>query len=98
MIDDELALTAEQFGESLCSVRGAEDIWLLHLHPGQGTTLGAHRVACPRKLLLLGEQVVARRKPLLFRDDLVRLHDELHGWGGRAQRLSGDRSHPADTG
>src|SRR4029079_4366210 len=97
MIDDELALAGEQLGESLCSLRRVEDIWLLHLHPGQSTTLGAQRVACLRELLLLSEQVFARCKPLFLRDDFMRLHDELHGWG-RAQQLSADRSHPADTG
>jgi hypothetical protein len=39
MIDDELALAAEQLGERLFALRRVEDIRLLNLDPRQGATL-----------------------------------------------------------
>src|SRR6185437_8502827 len=95
MIDDELALAGEQLGESLCSLRRVEDIWLLHLHPGQSTTLGASR-ARVNSFSLASRSLRAASHSLSETILCSCMMDSTVG--GRAQRLSGDRSHPADTG
>src|SRR5262249_6988176 len=46
VIDDQLALIAEQLGEALLALARVEDIWLVHLDPRQSATLSAQPVAC----------------------------------------------------
>src|SRR6266576_3795837 len=67
MVDDELALLAEQIGECAASVRPLEHVFLLDRHHRQLAALGAHRVVLPGQLLLLDEQALAGGGPFVSR-------------------------------
>jgi hypothetical protein len=77
VIDDELALAAEQVGERLLAARSVENIILFDFFPRQLAALLAQRVAGACKGLFFGEMRLARRNPLVSRYDLVRLHPVL---------------------
>ena len=63
VVDDELAVVAEQLGQRLLSGRGVEHIVLFDLHPGQLAPFGAHHVAHARQRLLVLEMRLARFDP-----------------------------------
>src|SRR5258705_6906706 len=69
MVDDELALLAEQIGECAASVRPLEYVFLLERHHRQRTPLGAQCVALTGQLLLFDEQALAGGGPFVSRYD-----------------------------
>src|SRR5436190_2028152 len=79
VIDDELATAFEQFGERLFAARAVEYVVLVNLDPGQFAPPPAQLVAGAGELLLGDEMRLARSKPFVLRDDLVRceVHDTL---------------------
>jgi hypothetical protein len=77
VIDDQLALAAEQVGERRFAVRGVEHIFLFDFFPRQFAAFLAQRVARLCKRLFVGEVRLARGGPVVVRNDLVRLHDVL---------------------
>jgi hypothetical protein len=74
VIDDQLALAAEQIGERLLAVRGVEHVVLVDLLPRQLAPFAAQRITRARERLFVGEMRLAGSKPFIVRDDLVRLH------------------------
>src|SRR5262249_43799058 len=74
MIDDQLAASVEEVGERFLAVRPLEDVLLVDLDPGQFAPLGAHPVAHPGKLFLVGQVEFARLEPFFSRYDFVVLH------------------------
>jgi hypothetical protein len=66
VIDDELALAAEQIGEGFLAARPVENIGLLDLYPRQLAPLFAERIALSGEFLFRGEQRLARLQPLLL--------------------------------
>src|SRR5947209_10273767 len=74
MMDDQLAVAAEQLGEPLLSCRSVEDILLLDLHPRQRAPLRVDQIAHPGERLLVFQMRLARGKPFLMRDDFWWLH------------------------
>ena len=75
VLDDKLAAAGEQVAERPRTVRRVEHVGLLYLDPWQREALGVQFVAHAGERLLLGQQLLARGKPLIARNDLV-----LHGW------------------
>ncbi len=74
VIDDQLALAAEQVGQRLLAVRSVEHVSLVDLHPGQLASFFAQRVARFRERLFLGEMRLAGGKPFVLGDDAMRFH------------------------
>src|SRR5947209_14166258 len=74
MMDDQLAVAAEQLGERLLSCRSVEDILLLDLHPWQRAPLRVDQIAHPGERLLVFQMRLARGKPFFMRDDFWWLH------------------------
>src|SRR3974390_1343635 len=75
MIDDKLALIAEQFPEHLAALRCVEGVGFIHFGPGRVARGGAERVAGLSEFLFTGKQPLARGKPFLPRDHGM-LHDQ----------------------
>src|SRR5271170_5992414 len=71
MVDDELALAREQLRKRLLPVRAVKDVVLPDPRPGQGAPPLFQPVVQPHELLLLDEELLARREPFLRRNDLV---------------------------
>src|SRR5436305_2045557 len=77
VVDDQLGAVLEQVDESDRAVRTVEGVVLLDLDHGQVTALHVEGVALPGQVLLLGEQVEARRQPLVPCGDLGKAHRGL---------------------
>src|SRR6185312_11871053 len=71
VINQKLALAAEQAGERLASARAVEAVDFFNLDPGQLAALRAESVALPGEFLFLGEQRLARREPFVLGNDFV---------------------------
>ena len=76
-VDDQLAAAVEQVEQAGRAIRAVELVLLLHGHPRHPAALGGQRVAGPRVLLLLHEQLLPRGDPLLRRDDRGGVHQSL---------------------
>ena len=74
VIDDELALAAEQIGQGFLAVRTVEHVSLFDLFPRQRAALAGELVARFRECFLLGEIGLARGDPFVVRNDFVRFH------------------------
>ena len=74
MIDEELAVIAEEIGERLFAFGRIEDIGLVELDPRELVPFGAQLVAGSGEDLLLSEERLARGKPVFPRYNFV-----LHG-------------------
>src|SRR5262249_57720040 len=66
------ARAVEEVGRGLPPVGGVEEVGFLPPQPGERPPLGAQRVTPPGELLLLGEELLARRQPFVPRSS------ELH--------------------
>ena len=75
VVDEQLGAAVEEIGEGLRAVLGPEPVLLLDPDPRQPAPLPGQLVAAAGELLLLLEQLVALRLPLLLRGDLVVSHD-----------------------
>src|SRR6266536_5373237 len=69
VIDDQLAAAVEELGQCLLAFGSVEDILLLDRLPGQRLPLSGQLVTRASELLLLREQLLARRKPVVVADD-----------------------------
>ena len=70
MIDDELALAAEEIGKrEVLSLRSVEPVILVDPEPRHRPALGGELVAQPREVLLFRQQASARGEPLVFAHD-----------------------------
>src|SRR5262245_33033929 len=81
VVHDQLALAAKKGRQGFLSARGVEDVFLLHLDPGQLAALCAERVPLACEVLLLGQQILAGLEPLSLRHDrmigLILCHDRF---------------------
>ena len=68
-VDDQLTAALEQVEQARLALRPVELVLLLHGHPRHPPALGGQRVTGAGQLLLLHEQLLARRLPLLRRHD-----------------------------
>ena len=66
-VDDQLTTALEQVEQARFAPGAVEFVLLLHGQPGHTSTLGGQRVALARELFLLGQQVLASRKPFISR-------------------------------
>src|SRR5271168_4230051 len=73
VIDDQLALSAEQVAERRRTFGAFEAVGLLDRDPRQGAPPCAERIALLREFLLFGEQLLARLEPF------GSAHDEMFG-------------------
>jgi hypothetical protein len=64
-VHDQLCPAVEQVGQRLLAVGSEEPVGLRDLDPGQPAPLGRERIAAACRRLLLLEECVARRLPLL---------------------------------
>src|SRR5262249_29784859 len=80
VLDDQLVAPREQVRQGLLSVRPLERVGLVDALPRQVAPLLAQRIARPREVLLLGEQLLARLDPFLARDLFVVCHEILHAF------------------
>src|SRR5712692_11617972 len=69
VIHNQLASTAEKIAQRFLALRPIENVSLLNLLPRQFAALPAQLVAQPRKLLLLLQQLLSRRKPFRLGHD-----------------------------
>jgi hypothetical protein len=60
-IDDQLTAAVEQVEQARCALRPVELVVLVHSQPRHPTPLGGQRVTGAGQLLLLDEQLLARR-------------------------------------
>jgi len=74
---DQLGAAVEQAGEGLRAAAGLEQVVLLDRDPRQLASLSGQLVAAAGELLLLCQQLVALRLPLLLRACLVISHVSL---------------------
>src|SRR6516225_2013358 len=74
VIDDQLALAAEQFRERLLALRRTENVVLFHFLPWQFAAFAAERIAGAGKGLFFGEICLARSDPFIVGNDFVRFH------------------------
>ena len=74
-VDDQLTAAVEQVEQARLALGSVELVLLLHGQPRHPPTLGGQRVTGAGQLLLLHEQLLARRLPLLRRHDRRCLHD-----------------------
>jgi hypothetical protein len=65
VLDDELAASAEQIGESDLAVRPVEHVGLLHLDPGERAAFGAQLIAQSGELLFLAQKLLACGQPFI---------------------------------
>ena len=75
VVDEQLGAAVEEIGERLRAVLGLEPVVLLDRDPRQLAPLPGQLVAAAGELLLLLQQLVALRLPLLLRADPVVGHD-----------------------
>src|SRR5229473_386849 len=68
-IDDQLTAALEQIEQAYLALGSVELVLLLHRHPRHPSTLGGQRVTGAGQGLLLHEQLLALRLPLLRRHD-----------------------------
>src|SRR5207302_2382192 len=71
MIDEKLALAAEQIAERHLARRPVEDVFLFDFDPGQFATLKVQVVAQFRELLFFQQEFLTGGKPLFWRNDLA---------------------------
>ena len=74
VVDEQLRATVEEVGERLRAVLGLEPVVLLDRHPGELPPLLRELVTAMGELLLLREELFARRVEFLLRADLVLGH------------------------
>src|SRR5437764_85144 len=74
VIDKQLGAAVEEIGERLRAALGLESVFLPHRDPGQLAPPPGQLVAATGELLLLLQQVVALRLPLLLRADPMLRH------------------------
>jgi hypothetical protein len=67
VVDEQLRASVEELGQGLGPVVGLEAVLLLDRHPGKLPPLPREFVAATGELLLLREQLVSFRLPLLLR-------------------------------
>src|SRR5262249_62167118 len=72
VVHRQLAPAVEEVGQGLPPLGSVEEVGFLHPQPGERPPLGAQRVTPPGELLLLGEELLARRQPFVPRSS------ELH--------------------
>src|SRR5436190_18802058 len=77
MLDEQLALRAEQIGQRFLAAWPLEFMRLLDLDRGQGAPLGAEPVARAREFLFLCQQRLPRGEPFFAIDDLMLCHFQL---------------------
>ena len=77
VIDDQLALAAEQVGQGFLAARPVEHVSLVDFHPGQLAPLFAQRIARAAKSFFLGEVRLAGGEPFVLGDDAMRFHGSL---------------------
>src|SRR5919202_2284120 len=81
VVDEQLGAPVEQLGERLGALLGLEAVLLLDRHPGKFPPLLRQLVVAAGELLLLREQLIARRLPLLLcADPVLRHRSLLSGW------------------
>src|SRR5882757_11568994 len=68
-IDDQLLAALEQVEKANLTLQSCELVLLLHRHPRHPSTLGGQRVTRAGEGLLLHEELLLRRFPLLPRHD-----------------------------
>jgi hypothetical protein len=71
MVDDELTVVVEQLPKCLLPFGAVEHILLGDAHPRQVSARLAQLIAQPREFLFLGEKVLARPYPRVWRYDLM---------------------------
>src|SRR5262245_61053862 len=76
-VDDQLAAALEHVEQAQLAPGPLEDVRLLHRHPRHPPTFGGHRVTGAGQGLLLHEEPLPRRLPLLRRHDRRRVRREL---------------------
>src|SRR5262245_65005103 len=69
VVDDELAASLEEVAEGFLAVRSLEQVGLVDPDPGQLAPLGAQAIAQMGQFLLLAQELLAGRKPLVARHD-----------------------------
>src|SRR5919197_1245456 len=74
VVDHQLGATVEEVREGLRPSGRLEAVLLLDSHPGKLSALSCQLIRLTGMCLLLGEQLVAGRLPLLLRCDLVLRH------------------------
>jgi hypothetical protein len=80
VIDDQLALAAEQIGKRLFALRRIENVVLFNFLPWQFAAFAAERIAGAGKGLFLGEIGLARSDPFIVGNDFVRCHRRSLCW------------------
>ena len=79
VVHHQLRPAVEQVGQPDLSVRAFEPVVLLDADHRQPTAVGVHPRAQVGQLLLLRQQLSARREPLLPRDHFGQISDRRHG-------------------
>src|SRR6516225_1534952 len=74
VIDDQLALAAEQLGKRLLALRRIENVVLFHSLAWQFAAFAAERIAGAGKGFFFGEMGLARSDPFIVGNDFVRFH------------------------
>jgi hypothetical protein len=74
VVDDQLAAALEQVGQRHLAVRALEHVVLVDGHRGKCAPLLGQRGELPAGGLLLGQQVLARRQPILARRGMRDFH------------------------
>src|SRR4051812_48616979 len=75
VIDEELAVGAEEVGEGNFSLRGVEGVILFDFYPRQLAALGGELVVETGEVFFFGEKGFARVEPSVFRDYFWLDHD-----------------------
>src|ERR1041384_1723921 len=76
-IKNQLTAAFEQVKQTYFAFRAFELVLLLHGQPRHSPTFGGHRVTRAGQSLLLHEELLARRLPLLWRHDFGRVLREV---------------------
>jgi hypothetical protein len=71
VLHEQLAATAEQVRKRDATLGRVEFVFLVDLHPGQGSPLLRQRIAATRELLLVLHELPALGDPLFTIDDAV---------------------------
>src|SRR5436190_2187429 len=69
MIDNQLATTLEQIGQSLFSLSSLKEVLFLHFHHRELAPRRTECVALAGELLFPGQQILSSNQPLSFRYD-----------------------------
>jgi hypothetical protein len=85
VVDDQLGAAVEELGEALLTALGLEPVVLLDRDPWQLSPLAGKLVAAACELLLLLQELIALRLPLLLCADPVLRHERasccrVRGW------------------